>query len=50
MPIGDISACADIWFAPSSLLSRLDTVTIGANPYIAIPATQTSVTYLIRKG
>jgi hypothetical protein len=50
MPIGDISACADIWFAPSSLLARLDTVTIGANPYIAIPATQTSVTYLIRKG
>lgn len=50
MPIGDISASANVWFAPSSLLSRFDTVTIGSDDFIAIPAYQTSVMYLIRKG
>lgn len=50
MPIGDISACSDIWLAPYNLLTLFDLVTVGANEYLAIPASQTTIKYLIRKA
>ncbi|MCP4698710.1 MAG: hypothetical protein GY862_17940 [Gammaproteobacteria bacterium] len=35
-PIGDISSISNIWIAPKNLLGNLETVTVGANEYLAV--------------